>query len=448
MTPDIETDADKRGQRCSSNAEETTILLSPDGDQVLSHEQHANPLPYLLVAVFLFLTCIAMTVPVRPRLILDAAGQDASLASYFTGTVDSIQAVITIFSSPLFGAISDVIGRKPVIMITHLGELIGLAFVAQFPTSLAVQGPAYTLIALTNAYFSTANTYIADISTDPLITSRNYGWLGATSGLAFFIGPTIGGLTESTFYLASSFHLACVGIVCSLLFVWFYLPETKPSESGHTSFGDVVSAIRNADINPLPRVRRLLAHSESLQWISLTLATMGVAQSGLNSVLFLYASVKLGWESKDTGIFLSLVGLSLLISQSILAPLAVKALGESRTIVIGYSLVAVHFFMYGAARTTFGMYMALVVGTLGFVSDPAMKSLIARQVDRSEQGGLQGSLSALSAVVKPFSPLVSNALLAYGTSIGIPGLPFFAIGMVAAVATGFAQVTVLKSGLK
>ncbi|CAN8077042.1 unnamed protein product [Agarophyton chilense] len=448
MPSDSKSPAAKCEPSCPSTPAETTILISPESDQSESNAETLNALPALLFAVFLFVTSIAMTIPVRPRLILDAAGQDASLASYFSGAVDSIQAIITIFSSPLFGAVSDIIGRKPVIMISHFGELIGLAVVAQFPTRLDVQFPAYLLIALTNAYFTTANTYIADISTDPLITSRNYGWLGATVGVCFLLGPTIGGMTESAFYLASSFHLACIGMIVALVFVRFFLPETKPSQTGRVAFVDVISAVKEADINPIPRVRRLLSHSEALQWIALTLATMSLAQSGLNSILFLYANVRLGWGSKETGIFISLLGLSLLVSQSILAPLAVKKLGEVRTIVTGFCLLSIHFFMYGMARSSSGMYAALFVGMLGFVCDPAMKSLIARQVDRNEQGSLQGSLSALSAVVKPFSPLLSAGLFAFGSSIGLPGLPFYAIGVVASLASAFVYVAISKPGLK
>ncbi|PXF44765.1 Tetracycline resistance protein, class A [Gracilariopsis chorda] len=433
---------------CTSAPKETTILLGEDGTQVSSHPQLKDALFPMLFAVFLFVTCIAMTVPVRPRLILDAAGKDAALASYFTGFVDSIQAIITIFSSPLLGAVSDVVGRKPVLILTHLGELVGLFVVAQFPYSLWAQFPAYLLIALTNAYFTTANTVIADITTDPLISSRNYGWLGAAVGVAFLIGPALGGLTESTFYLASSFHVACIGIAFAALFVHFVLPETKPADSGAASATDVARALSEADVNPVPRVQRLFSHSKGLQWIALTLAISSLAQSGLNSILFLYAKVKLGWDTKETGFFLSLLGLALLVSQSVLAPLAVRTLGEVNTILIGYVLSAIHYFIYGAARSSAGMYLALLVGTFAFTSDPALKSLIARQVDKKDQGGLQGSVSALSAVVKPVSPLFAAGLFGYGSRIGLPGLPFYAIGVVASVAAVLMRIALWKPDLK
>lgn len=433
---------------CTSRPKETTILLSGDGTQLSSHPELKNALGPMLFSVFLFVTSIAMTIPVRPRLILDAAGRNSALASYFTGVVDSLQAIITIFSSPLLGAVSDVIGRKPVLILSHLGELVGLFFVAQFPYSLWVQFPAYLLIALTNAYYTTTNTVIADITTDPLISSRNYGWVGAAVGVSFLIGPTLGGLTENAFYLASSFHVACIGIAFAMLFVYFALPETKPADSGAVGAPDVARALREADVNPVPRVRRLFSHSKGLQWIALTLAISNLAQSGLNSILFLYAKVKLGWDTKETGLFLSMLGMALLVSQSVLAPLAVRTLGDINTILVGYALSAIHYFIYGAARSSAGMYLALFVGMFAFTSEPALKSLIARQVDKTEQGSLQGSMSALSAIVKPFSPLFSAGLFGYGSRIGFHGLPFYAIGLVASAAVVVMRIALWQPDLK
>lgn len=434
---------------------------------------------HLLVSVLLFLTAIAMTIPVRPKLILDATG-DASRASYFTGLVDCLQSIISIFSSPLFGAVSDVIGRKPILTMSQTGELVALLTVARFPRNLYMQFPAYLLIALTNSYFTTTSTIIADISMQGrgagneeeghVLSTKNFGYLGAASGFCFLVGPFLGGLVEERFYLASSFQLAGLLIALAMVYVQVFLPETKPNSPSHheadEEFGQdelwlghmwrrtstmvnmLYGAVRETELNPFPRARRFLGASEALTWLALAIGVSSLAHAGMNSIIFLYVNVKLGWGTKETGFFMSMVGLSLLFSQGIIAPLAVRHLGEINTILIGYALSALHFMVYALALTTKTMYIGLFIAMLSYASEPAVKGLLARQVGIDSQGGLQGSVSALSSVVRPFSPIIAGAMFGLGNSIGMPGLPFAVIAAIQAVALGLAAVAFWKPDLK
>lgn len=464
---------------------EAALLLEASASSRATHHlprPAARILRRLLVAVVLFITATAMTIPVRPRLILDAASNDSSLASYYSGMVDSLQAILTIFTAPLFGAVSDVVGRKPILVLSHLGELTGLLVVASCPSSLAFQFPAYMLIAVTNSYVTTANTIVADLSNiasadmgadDARVSSTaNFGYLGAAFGVSFLIGPTLGGLIEDYWYLASSFHVACVLIVIAVAYVATFLPETKqrtiaeqPSSSTEalqptaswwrrtgtnvsTTAREVTDAIRATQINPLPRARRIFAANEAMTWIAITIATASLAQGGLNAIMFLYLNKKLGWDTKETGFFLSMVGLSVLIAQGLLAPLAVRLIGEVPTILMAYALSALHYLLYALANTTETMYFALFIGMFGFTVDPVLKGLLARQVSIDSQGSLQGSLSAITSVVRPVAPVISSALFGFGNAIGRPGLPFIVLAVIASGCIGFARIAFWKDGLK
>lgn len=407
-----------------------------------------------------------MTIPVRPQLILKASNNDASFASYFHGMVESLQSIISIFSSPLLGAVSDVIGRKPILVLSHIGELIGLLLVATFPTSLAWQLPAYLLIALTSAYFSTVNTIIADISMHPgspstnqqVSSTTNYGRLGAMFGLCFLVGPGLGGYIEEKLYLGSSFRVACVLIVIAMVYVAMFVPETKEMERDAVLGGEMRGvgewirnlrdAVRNTDVNPVPRVKQLFGGNAGLTWIAVSIATGAFAQSGLYSIMILYMHVRLGWETKETGFFLSMIGLSMLISQGVLAPISVKVFGEVGTILAGYSLSAVHYWIYAVARSGGMMYVGMVVGMFSSVSGPAMKGLLARQVGKESQGSLQGSLSALNSLVGPVAPIISSGLFGYGNKIGQPGLPLLVLAGIEGLSVVFAGIGFWKPGLK
>lgn len=142
------------------------------------------------------------------------------------------------------------------------------------------------------------------------------------------------------------------------------------------------------------------------------------------------------------------MGLSLLLSQGVLAPRAVKHFGETATILAGYALSVVHYIIYANATSPFLAYFGLAVGCIGFVAEPAMKGLISRQVAPSKQGSLQGALSALATMLRPLSPLFATTIFGFGNSVGRPGLAFLAIASVASAALCIVAVAFTKPGLK
>lgn len=109
-----------------ASADEPNVDTAAENDVIVT-----RMLSPVLVAVALFVTAIAMTVPARPKLILAAAG-DVTSASYFTGVVDAMTAGVELFTNPVLGSLSDVIGRRPVLMISQFGELSALLIIAQF----------------------------------------------------------------------------------------------------------------------------------------------------------------------------------------------------------------------------------------------------------------------------------------------------------------------------
>ncbi|KAK1868035.1 hypothetical protein I4F81_010532 [Pyropia yezoensis] len=165
--------------------------------------------------------------------------------------------------------------------------------------------------------------------------------------------------------------------------------------------------------------------ADLLRWLGATVAASGVATGGLGSMLFFYTHTRFGWGPPETGRFLSAVGVSMILSQGVLARPAVAVLGERPLILAGYALKATHLVLYGAAPSGGAMYGALGVATLGYAAGPAWKGLLARQVGPDEQGALQGGLAALSTIVQPVAPLVATGLFGFFAPRGLPGVPLY-----------------------
>lgn len=411
----------------------------------------------LIVGIVIFITSITMTIPVRPNLILRAAGNDAATAAYFQGLVSSVQNLFTVILSPLFGAASDVAGRKPLFLFSHLGELSGLAIIGFFHSSLVPMFVGFVFISLTDTYLILTRTMIADLSVG--VTSRakataNFGTLGAVAGLCFIVGPTLGGIIEAHFYTASSFHFACFGILSAITYVFFFLPETNLNadtdgrlsfqETGHRMF----VAVRQTDINPFHRMHGFINESRVMPWLAATYVVLSLAESSSRSIILLYLTVQFNLDSQQNGFFLSLIGLGIILTNGIIAPTVVHFVGEKIALVVGLILVIVHLLMYAFATTTSQLFATVALGSIGYMVDPILQALIARQVDPERQGSLQGSFTAMADIVKPIGPLFISSIFALGVKIGFPGLPFLVLSVLGTIASGLALFTVNHPSLK
>ncbi len=137
--------------------------------------------------------------------------------------------------SPVLGRISDRVGRRPVILASLIGTMIGYLIIAGAanytgPFAIALLFLARMVTGVCGASFSTAQAALADI-TAPEKRAAVMGMIGAAFGIGFVLGPVIGGLTSHTplgpslpFYLAAAMSLA------NSWFCWRKLPETLPPE--------------------------------------------------------------------------------------------------------------------------------------------------------------------------------------------------------------------------
>ncbi|GAB0491713.1 hypothetical protein MMPV_002968 [Pyropia vietnamensis] len=404
---------------------------------------------YALVVAVLQALALAMVVPVRPKLLLDAVGGSASTAAAVTGGLSSLDAIIEVISNPLLGHASDLYGRRGVLLLAQIGLVIDFGLIATFSDQWRVYVVATLVGASTGVFFMTLSTVTADLAVGTGEEATAYGILGATYGLAFAAGPAVGGAIAAASYPTAPLHTAMAVIGLNALFVWCALPETAPSG---VRLAARLSASRGqggwaTSINPLPRLQ-VLFQSDVLRWLGATVAASGVATGGLGSILFYYTNVRFGWGPPETGRFFSALGVSMIVSQGLLARPLVALLGERPFILTGFVLDAVHLVMYGLARKESSMYVALAVATVGYASGPALKGLIARQVGPDEQGALQGGLAALATIVRPAAPLVTTGLFGYFNDRGRPGVPLYVMGSLTLVATVIAAKALSHPHLK
>jgi DHA1 family tetracycline resistance protein-like MFS transporter len=176
----------------------------------------------LYAAVFLDAVGIGLVFPILPRLLAEVT-RAANVAPQL-GAMASLYALMQFAFAPTLGAISDRVGRRPVLLTSLLGAVVNYGVMATAPTlSLLLLGRALT--GATSANVSVVTAYLTDLSPPPE-RARRFGLSSAMFGAGFIVGPVLGGLLGDT-WLRLPFLVAAALNAANLLLAWRLLPESR-----------------------------------------------------------------------------------------------------------------------------------------------------------------------------------------------------------------------------
>src|SRR5690554_2058067 len=171
------------------------------------------------VTMFLDLLGFGLIIPIQP-FYAESFGASAAVVTLLGGAYSLMQFIFI----PVWGRISDRIGRRPVILISVIASSIGHLFFG-LAGSLTALFAARLLTGFGNANIATVQALIAD-STEGHERTRGMGMIGAAFGLGFVIGPAVGGLLVRWGLAAPAFAAAVFALV-NFGMAFFLLPETN-----------------------------------------------------------------------------------------------------------------------------------------------------------------------------------------------------------------------------
>lgn len=388
---------------------------------------HAAPrkaaLIFIFITVALDILAIGLIIPVLPPLIagfFPSAAEGAAAYGWFV----TIFALMQFLASPLLGALSDRFGRRPVILLSNLGLGLDYIFMAVAQT-LPLLFLGRIIGGITSASIATANAYIADV-TPPEKRAAGFGILGAAFGLGFVIGPAVGGLLGSVdprlpFWVAAGLSLSnfCYGL--------FVLPESLPAGRHHR--------FEWKRANPIGALLWLRKFPQVFGLAGVSFLSV-FAHTVFPATFVLYATYRYGWDQRSIGFTLAFVGVLSALVQGGLVRRVVPWLGERRSLLFGLGFAVVGFIGYGWAPTGPWLWTLMPVLALWGLANPALQSMMTRQIDPTEQGRLQGAIASMSAIAGVIGPYVFthtySAAIDPARGINLPGAAFYvAAGLVA-----------------
>lgn len=365
---------------------------------------------------FIFITLLidvmgwGLIIPVMADLIAELKGIPVNLASTYGAFLLSSFAITQFLFSPLVGNLSDRFGRRPVLLISLLGFGIDYLILAWAPT----YGWLFVgriIAGITGASFTTASSYIADISADETTRAKNFGLIGAAFGLGFVLGPALGGLL-ATWGLRAPFYAAAALCLLNCLFGVLLLPESLPKGSRR--------AFDWRRANPLGSLRFLMEHKE-IGGLAISFFLIYLGAQAVQGSWNFFTIYQFDWSEGMIGISLAVVGVLTGLVQGGLTRVLNPKIGNEKSIYLGLSLYALGLVLFAFATEGWMMFVFLVPYCLGGICGPSLQSLIAGHVDSSQQGELQGALTSLMSLTTILGPLIMNSTFAYFTT---PRAPF------------------------
>lgn len=373
---------------------------------------------FIVITLILDIIGLGIIIPVLPELIKELVGGDPSKAASYAGPIGAVYALMQFFFSPILGALSDRFGRRPIILVSLLGLGIDYLFQAFAPT-IGWLFVGRIIAGIAGASITTANAYIADIST-PETRSRNFGLVGAAFGIGFVLGPLLGGVLGGI-NTRLPFIVAAVLVLINFVYGIFVLPESLPKEN-RSNFSWLKA-------NPIGSLWQL-AKYPIVGALSIAFVFISLAQSGLQNTWVFYTSYRFGWGEVMNGVSLAIVGVMALVVQGFMIRPITEKFGERRTIIFGLAVGVIGFALYGLSYMSWMMFVSIVIGAFAGIGGPAIQGLVAGSVEPSEQGKVQGGLTSIISLSSIFAPLIfTTGLFGYFTSerapFQLPGAPFY-----------------------
>ncbi len=330
---------------------------------------------------------------------------DERMAAFFGGLVLSTYALLQFFSAPFWGRLSDRIGRRPVLLMTTIGNLLGyLVWVFSGNFLLLLIGRLINGFAAGN--ISTLTAAATDLTT-PEKRTRIMGAIGATFGAGFMLGPAIGGIAFATlpdldgllWGLNRFSSIALVSAFLALLNILFILklfPETRKESSQPQSEKVSLSSIK------------------ALKPLSLAYFIFMVSFTGMELGLIFMVEELLGFRPGDISWLFVAIGLtSIIIQGGVVRRMSAKVNDKSFTVVglilfTGGMLLLASISIYPANWLAF---LGAIVVSLGFACVfPATSSWVSKLAPDDQQGAAMGRIRSLGALARIVGPLGCAAL--------------------------------------
>ncbi len=355
--------------------------------------------------LFFSLVCTGMGQAVL-FVILPPAAREIGLSPFQVSTIFATSATIWVFASPRWGRRSDVVGRRPIILVGLLGFSVSMILLATsigLGLSGTVSPPlAFALMVASRSIFAlfgsgtppASQAYVAD-RTEREDRTRGVALIAASFGVGQTLGPAAGAVL-ATLGLLAPLYFSAVLAIASAAVIWAFLPEPgKPAAVERRE----ARKLRFTD----PRVAPFLLIAIAMQAVR---ATTAITLAFFLQDMLDLTSTQTGERAGIGFMVLAIAGLAAqlgIVQRVRLPPARLIQIG------LGFGVVAFGLFAIGSGFASYTTALAFLGLGLGLVR-PGNAAGASLAVSPEEQGAVAGLTGAIGVVGNIFGPLLGTTL--------------------------------------
>lgn len=348
------------------------------------------------------------------RSLTEVGGSDISGIVLFGGALGGLYSFLQFIAAPIWGSLSDRIGRKPILLISVF--CLALSYLMWiFAGSFTLLVLARFIGGIMGGNISAATAVVADVTTRET-RSRGMATIGIAFALGFIIGPAMGGIfsmynpldahPEWAAYGINPFSgPAAIAFVLAFLnwfFIWRRFKETLPPEKRKKKSSD--------------RSNNILKLFKPLPYEGVNLTNFGhflflTAFSGMEFTLTFLAVEKLSYSSMDNAYMFIFIGFVIALVQGGFVRRRAGAIGEKKVAVMGLIVLIPGLILIGLASSSWLLYVGLFfLATGSAMAIPCLTSLVSLFTPSEEQGRTVGVFRSLGALARVIGPIGASIL--------------------------------------
>ncbi len=328
------------------------------------------------------------------------------------GALVSTYAVCQLIAGPILGQLSDRLGRRPLLLVSQAGTLLGFLILA-FSNHIWMLFLSRAIDGATAGNLSIAQAYISDV-TKPENRAKSFAVIGIAFGFGFLVGPAIAAFL-SRFGFVAPIYAGCALSLTSILCTFFLLPRREAVHDYN----------EREEAGPGGRRLSLISWGEYHRFFKQKNLSLLLVQWLLFSFSFstfisgfaLFAERRYIWNDhpvgvREVGYIFAFTGFVGIIMQGGLVGRLVKRFGEGKLVRVGFISSMLGYAAVGLTRTVGQLLWVNGLSSAGGAAlRPALTSAITQQAGRREQGVIIGLTQSLMSVAQIVAPLISGMLI-------------------------------------
>jgi predicted MFS family arabinose efflux permease len=373
---------------------------------------------FWIIALINFINSLSVTILIPT---IYQYGRQFHLSDFETSFLFAIFSIAQFFATPIIGKLSDRFGRKPLLVISLAGTVLG-NFLAGTATTAGMLFFARFLDGVTGGNISVAQAVISDVTT-PKNRAKGFGVFGASLGLGFVMGPVLSLIAQQR-SLSTAFLVAAGVAAIALILTILLLPETLPQKAtGQMNILDL--GLKDlAKAFTIPRVG-ILFLVNFLVGTTFTMFTFAFQP------YYLYVLHQDNQSLTRLFILFGIVGV-------LMQTQGVKILNQRISVVqilfLGLFFRSLSFVLMPVIPNIYYFLMASIFFTLfNSLVQPMISTLISLNSNPAEQGKMAGLNASYLSIANGIGPIIAgtivdkNHILTYGYPLYLAGICTFIV---------------------